>query len=212
MLIFIGLGLNDEKDITQRGIEAAKKSEEIFVELYTSPMPNINIQRLEDTIGKKIRVLSREDLEEKSKTLLELARRCVVAILTPGDPMVATTHLALRLQAEQMGIKTRVIHGPSIVSAAPSFAGLHVYRFGPPTTIPHPSPSYRPTSFYNTITQNQARGLHTLLLLDVNHEKKCYMTIPQAIEQLLEIDKEKILENRILVGIARVGSNKPELR
>ena len=35
MLYIIGIGLSDEKDITVKGLEAVKKSDEIFLETYT---------------------------------------------------------------------------------------------------------------------------------------------------------------------------------
>lgn len=36
MLYIIGIGLCDEKDITLRGLEAVKSSDEVFLEAYTS--------------------------------------------------------------------------------------------------------------------------------------------------------------------------------
>ena len=36
MLVLIGLGLYDEKDISIRGIEEAKSSAKVYAELYTN--------------------------------------------------------------------------------------------------------------------------------------------------------------------------------
>ena len=51
MLTLIGLGLYDEKDLTLRGIEQAKKADKAYIELYTSKWHG-NIKNLEKLIGK----------------------------------------------------------------------------------------------------------------------------------------------------------------
>ena len=50
MLYLIGLGIGDEKDISLRGIEACKKAEKVFLELYTCPL-KIDISYLENYIA-----------------------------------------------------------------------------------------------------------------------------------------------------------------
>ena len=51
-LVFIGLGLYDEKDISLRGLEELKEADAVFAEFYTSLMPGFSIQKLEEMIGK----------------------------------------------------------------------------------------------------------------------------------------------------------------
>ena len=51
VLYFIGIGLNDEKDITINGLEAVKKSKYVYLESYTS-----------------ILQVSKEDLEKVKET------------------------------------------------------------------------------------------------------------------------------------------------
>ena len=62
---FIGLGLYDEKDISLRGLEEAKKADVVFAEFYTSLMPGLSLQKLEELIGRRISVVSRQTLERK---------------------------------------------------------------------------------------------------------------------------------------------------
>src|SRR5437867_3947759 len=112
-LVFIGLGLFDEKDITVKGLEAAKVADFVFAEFYTSSLRGTTLETLRLMVGKPIRVLSRKDLEQGSE-VLEAARHGTVALLVPGDPMAATTHVELRLRANEEGIRTRIVHGPSI--------------------------------------------------------------------------------------------------
>jgi len=134
MLVLIGLGLFDEKDLSLRGIEEAKKANKVYIELYTTAWFG-DLEKLEEIIGKKIKVLKRKDLEENSGKILEEAKTQDIAIFVGGDPLVATTHSALILEARKRGIKTEVIHNSSIFSAIAE-TGLHIYKFGSCVTIP----------------------------------------------------------------------------
>src|SRR3990172_5506683 len=109
MLVFIGLGLFDEKDLTLRALEEARSCDVLYAEFYTSRMAGTSIERLEGVVGKKINVLSRPEVEE-GKIILEKAGSSKVGFLVPGDPLISTTHIALRLQAREKGIETRVVH------------------------------------------------------------------------------------------------------
>src|SRR5207244_11719588 len=93
-----------------------------------------------------------------------------VACLLPGDPMSATTHVDLRLRAEAAKIRTRIVHGVSILTAAAGALGLQAYMFGRTTTVPFPSPGFAPTSPLEAILENRRAGLHTLVLLDLRED------------------------------------------
>ena len=43
-LIFIGLGLNDEKGISLKGLEETKTADHVFLELYTSLLPDFSLK------------------------------------------------------------------------------------------------------------------------------------------------------------------------
>jgi diphthine synthase len=215
-IVFVGLGLHDEMGISLRGLEEVKTADNVFVELYTNLMPNFSKENLEKVSGKKLQIISREELEERSgKLMLETAETCKVVLLVPGDPLIATTHVALRIHAEKLGIKTRVVHGASILSAVIGLSGLHNYKFGKSVTIPLPSenPSETP---YEVIAQNKKLGLHTLCLLDVKVEENRYMEIHEGLESLLKIEEKRnekiVLMNTLVVGIARAGSNNPTVK
>lgn len=215
-LKFIGLGLYDEYGISVKGVEEARKSNYVYIELYTSLMPGLSVKNLEAMLGKPVRVLTRIDIEERpEESILNKAVDQDVALLVPGDPMNATTHIDLRLRAENMGIKTTVIHGASITSAIPGVTGLQSYKFGRTVTIPLPSDPI-PLSPYDHILENHSRGLHTLILLDMDVENNKFLLIPQAITQLLEMEKSRgeglIVEDRLLIGVARVGGPDMEVR
>jgi diphthine synthase len=131
-----------------------------------------------------------------------------VVFLVAGDPLIATTHVDLRLRAETQGIKTRIIHGVSIISAVIGISGLQNYKFGKSVTVPFDIgvPSF---TSYNVIMENKARNLHTLCFLDIRAEEMRFMTIKEALEILLKIEETKkrsiTSPNSLAIGIARVG-------
>jgi diphthine synthase len=214
-LIFVGLGLNDECGITVRGLEETKSAHTVFMETYTSLMPEFSPKGFEALCKKKIQFISRKDLEEDNgKIILEAARVGKVVFLVPGDPFIATTHITLRIDAQKRGIKTRVVHGVSIMSSIVSLSGLHNYKFGKTVTVPFRE-NFSETP-YNVVTQNKQFGLHTLCLLDLKATVNQYLSINQALEMLLEIEEKR--KNGIItfytaaVGIARAGSDNPTVK
>ena len=217
-LVFVGLGLHNEKGISVNGIEEIKTADAVYAELYTSPMPYLTVVNLEKMIKRKISVLSRKDLEDESeKTLIESTKRGKTVFLVPGDPLIATTHVALRIEAEKLGIKTRIVHGASILSAVIGLSGLHNYKCGKSVTIPF-TEEYGGISEtpYNVVAQNKSLGLHTLCLLDVKAEEKRSMTIREGLKMLLEVEerrKQRVATPETLtVGVARAGSKNPKVK
>jgi len=206
MLTLVGLGLYDFYDITLRGLKAIEEADFVFAEMYTSRLIGESIEDFERKTGKRITVLDRE-IVESGKELLDLARDNRVVLLVVGDPMAATTHLSLRLMAEEMGVETRVIHNASIITAAPGLMGLQHYKFGRIVSLPFPHENYFPTSAYDFIEKNQAMGLHTLVLLDINPRP---MTANEAMEILLKMEdvkKRGVIKDNTLIGvIARAGA------
>ncbi|MEN4005755.1 MAG: diphthine synthase [Methanobacteriaceae archaeon] len=215
MLYFIGLGLYDEKDISLKGIEALKKVDDVYAEFYTANLFGTTLSAIEEIISKEIRVLTREEVEEYN-ILLNAAMEKDVAFLVAGDPLIATTHTDMMIEAKKINIKTTVIHSSSILSAAPGLAGLQAYKFGKVTTIPFPEENYFPHSPYFTIKTNMELDAHTLVLLDIKTHENRYMTANEGLEYLLKVEedrKENILsENSLAVVIARAGSDKPVVR
>jgi diphthine synthase len=211
-LTFIGLGLYDDKDISLKGLDEIRNCDKIFAEFYTAKLTGADIKEVEKTIGKPIKILTRAETE-KGDVILGSAKESSVIFLTCGDPMTATTHVDLRLRAIKMGIKTKVIHGSSIVTAVPGLLGLQNYKFGRTTTLAYPEKDYFPTSPYNVIKENKEMGLHTLILLDIRADNNRYMTANEGMDLLLKME-EKHKENlfnkeSIVCVVARAGSSEP---
>jgi diphthine synthase len=120
----------------------------------------------------------------------------------------------LRVEAEKRGVKTRVVHGASIISAIIGLSGLHNYKFGKTVTIPF-CENWSETP-YSVIAQNKKLGLHTLCLLDLKADEKRFLSIKEGLVMLLEIEQKRkkriVTPNTLAVGVARVGSSSPTLK
>ena len=213
-MVFIGLGLHGNETISLEGLNEVREADRVYAELYTSLLPNLDLRELERSVGKPIRVVGREIVEQRPDEILEAARSGKVAFLVPGDPMVATTHVDLRLRAALMGIQTKIVHASSIVSAAAGISGLQIYKFGRSATVPFPdNPSKVP---YETLAENSERGLHTLLLLDLRAEEKRFMSANEAIEIMLELEsglgKGVFTPHTLVVVVARAGCSDSVVR
>lgn len=216
-LVFVGLGLHDEGGISVRGVEEARGADVVFAEFYTSLIPELSVEKLERLLDKRISVVSRQALEEQEgKLILQEAKQGKVVFLVPGDPLIATTHVDLRIRAEKQGIKTRVVHGASIVSAVIGLSGLQNYKYGRSVTVPFSEGEAVPETPYLTIVENRKRGLHTLCFLDIRTEGKRYMTIKEGLQLLLEVEKRKrlgaVAPESLVVGVARAGSRNPTVK
>jgi len=208
MLTFIGLGLQNG-GMSLAGLREAREADAVYAELYTSVIPNFDIKGLGQKIGRPIKVLTREEVELHPDEILESAKSGKVAFLVPGDPMVATTHVDLRLRAAKAGIQTKIVPAASIASVAAGLAGLQSYKFGRSATVSFPdNPSQAP---YEALAENKARGLHTLLLLDIRAEEDKAMTANKAIEIMLGLEgklkKQVFTPDTIAVVVARAGSD-----
>jgi diphthine synthase len=207
-LYIIGLGLWDERDISLKGLETAKKCDLIYLENYTSVMFGTTVEKLEKLFGRKIEVLGRKEVEQ-DKEFLKQAKTKEVALLVGGDPTVATTHIEIIQEAKKQKVKFKVIHASSILSAVGE-SGLFTYKFGRSCSVPFPQKGFEPKSFYDIIAENQKIGAHTLVFLDLKPEENKFMTINEGLKILLEIGKKRkkeIDEETIAIGFARIGSD-----
>ncbi len=206
-LYLIGLGLQDEKDISVRGLEIVQSCERIYVENYTSVL-SCTIPALEKFYGQKVIPATRELAEQGGEKIVEEARNKKVAFLIIGDPFSATTHLELLRMAHEKKVPVQVIHNASVLTAVGS-TGLQLYKFGRVASIPFAEDVPELDAPYDVLQQNLKSGLHTLFLLDLKPGHK-FMTIADAMSRLEEMENTKkkmlITPNLLTVGCARLGS------
>jgi len=215
MLSIIGIGLNDEKDITLKGLELVKQSDFVYLESYTSIL-QCDVSALEKLYGKKIILADRTLVEQKAEeTILKNAKTKNVSLLVIGDSLSATTHTDLLKRAKDLGIKINIIHNASILTAVAE-TGLQLYKFGKTTSMPFPEKNFQPETSYEVIRDNLLLGFHTLVLLDLRPQENRFMTVNDAIKILLNIEnkrKEKVLSDKTkLIGCARLGNEKHTIK
>ena len=133
MLYLIGLGLGDEKDLSVRALETAKDCE-CYAEFYTNKWFG-SVEGLSNLVGKPVKVLKRTDLENNLTWFLREIKAKDVVLFVPGDPLLATTHSTIVLEARRKKIPVQVVHNSSIFSAIGE-SGLHIYKFGRTATVP----------------------------------------------------------------------------
>jgi diphthine synthase len=186
LLIFVGLGL--DSSLSSQAIKALEECDEVFYEDYTSPpaVPNAEERISSQISGKPVRKVDR-DFVESGSGILKVAASGHAALLSPGDPMIATTHEELRTRASRQGIATKILHGASILSALPGELGLHSYNFGRCVTVT--SGPLQHTA-YNTVYANLLQGLHSALLLEWDSSRKFFLSPRTAIDSLLASEKD----------------------
>jgi diphthine synthase len=207
MLTFVGLGLYDERSVTVRGKEAIQTADSVFAEFYTSYLAGATIETIEETHGVDVDVRDRAGVEQNPEPILAAADRGDAVFLTGGDPMISTTHVDLRLRANDRDIETSVVHGTTAQTAASSLTGLQNYRFGKATTLPfersHGGDGV-PDSVLATIAENTQRDLQTLVYLDIDRENEAYMNADHAAGLLTDAGLD-----RIGVVVGQAGSDDP---
>ncbi len=147
-------------------IEAAARADVRRYEAYTALWPQAELDALEEKIGPIEKVMRPE--VEQPEVLFDMANASLVALLVVGDPLQATTHVDLQLQAAEAGIECHVIHGVSITTLVTGAVGLSNYKFGRQTTLTYPYGGWVATSPLEVIAVNRYQNLHTLALLDLD--------------------------------------------
>lgn len=229
MFTMVGLGLGDASDITLKGLEAVRSADIVFLEAYTSFLINSSAEKLSEAYGKPVLVADREMVE--SGAVLDGAGEKKVVLLVVGDVFGATTHSDLVVRCHEKGIESRVVHNASIINAV-GCCGLQLYRFGQVLSLCFWTDTWRPDSWYERLKNNRQAGIHTLLLLDIKvkeisdenlargrkiYEPSRYMTINQALEQVLEVERYKkegaVAEDgsTFAIGVARIGSTTQQI-
>ena len=111
-------------------------------------------------------------------------------MLIGGDPLMATTHKILFIEAKKRNVEVEIVHSNSVLTAAIGESGLDFYRFGAIATIPKWSAHYTPVSFYETLQKNMQNNLHSLLLLDYSQELAASLSIKDSIDILEKAEKQ----------------------
>ncbi|MEI7961413.1 MAG: diphthine synthase [archaeon] len=212
MLYLIGIGLKPSH-ITLEALDAIKDCTQIFLEEYTSIYSEGFTKDLNQILMRDVIGLGRKEVEEGFSSALLSSRRNNIALLVFGNPLTATTHLQLLLDAKENGVKVKIIPGISITNTIAE-TGLDEYKFGRTVTICYHSEGYEPESFFDQIKENQKIGLHTLCLLDIKRDgkQKRLMNCKEAIEVLEKISNKREQNNNFeYLGLFGMASEKQKI-
>ena len=199
MLNIIGIGLNDEKDVSVKGLELIQASDFIYLENYTSRL-QCSLEDLEKFYGKKVILVEREFVEN-GKEMIEKAKTQNVSLLIIGDVFSATTHISLYQDALDSKLEINIINNASVLNAV-GITGLSLYKFGKTTSI-----SFHESEVPTKVIKDNF-PLHTLCLLDLTPKENKFMEASTAIERLISqgLDPEK----KVIV-CSQLGSKNPSI-
>ncbi|MCS7094374.1 MAG: diphthine synthase [Thaumarchaeota archaeon] len=202
----IGLGLGSKGYVTEEAWRAMRGSSVVYLDAYTSFVEEELMDEMRREVGDRLVIADRSTLEDRARELIVRASTEDVAVAVPGDPLIATTHSALIVEACRFRVPWRVIHGVSILSAAISRSGLSPYKFGRTVTLPRGADGETLRGVWRVIAVNAALGLHTMVLLDTAGGG---LTAAEAAEMLLESGARSNLDEALrdpsVVYCARVG-------
>src|SRR5437870_558745 len=133
-LVFIGLGLDDERGITLRGLDEARAADMVFAEFYTSALQGASIEAVGKLIDRQIRRLSRKEVEDGQ---VLLALREDVSFLAPRDAIASFLRMASASGTSEFGPQTLAcalsqVDSPQVRAFAGPIADLAGRDLGPP--------------------------------------------------------------------------------
>ncbi|MBP1357949.1 MAG: diphthine synthase [Sulfolobus sp.] len=208
-LYLVGLGLS-RNHITNIAINSLKNADIIYFDAYTSYSCDIDSDYLSGLLNKKVFNAERSLLENESKKIVDVLNAGKsVAIAVIGDPMIATTHVSLILEARKAGHEVDIVPGVSVYCYFISKSMLPIYKFGKSSTIVKPVGDYIDPGFYYVLEENRARDLHTLFFLEPD------LTASYALQILLNLEEKfkhnVIKEDDLAVIGSRLGCDDEEV-
>jgi len=194
MFYLVGIGLKPEH-LTIEAINILKTCDQIFLESYTSQYSEGLLNELQNIVGKTFKKFGRIEVEEQMESALLSSKKNNIALMIFGNPLTATTHIQLLLDAKEKGIKTKIIPGISISNMI-AHSGLDEYKFGRTVTICYHENGFEPESFYDQIMNNKKIGLHTLCLLDIKKDSDGRLMIEKIQNKRLVYNYDTLKENK----------------
>jgi diphthine synthase len=194
----IGLGIKKE-NVNEEILNKIRESEIVFFEKYTSFFKDEEwlVNKIKE-LNKNIIIGDRETIEQKINNYLKKFNK--ISILVIGDPLTATTHTTLIIEAKKEGFEIEIINNVSIFNLI-TRTGLSIYKFGKTISLPFLIRDKRINleTPVKVIKENLSTNAHTLLLMDLDPINKDYLRMEEALEYLLNkrINKNLIICSRL---------------
>lgn len=195
VLVLAGGGVSPGS-MTRELLELASRADVVYVDVYTSPGAGWLAEELSGVAPGRVVRAARDLLESGAARVIQDARERLVLVVTPGDPLVATTHVSLLVEAARAGVEWRLLPGVSGVVAAKVASGLQYYRFGRTFTVPGPWRGVKAYSVVEYAYANICSGLHSTILLDLDDEGN-QLPPPEAARIMLELEREVAREHGV---------------
>ena len=206
MLWFVGLGISGTRSIPIEVVKIIQEADFVYLEAFTSPISKQHEDEIKNMVNGSFKIAKRW-LVEDGQEILKTSKSSTVVLLSYGDPYVATTHIELRTRAKLENIETNTIHSASAITSMTGEAGLQFYKVGRMVTIMNEKKST--ITPYTAIFKNLTQGLHSIILLEYNHDENYFLDPKDAISNLLDVEKEQkrnVLNNDTFAIIAsRIG-------
>ena len=206
MLWFVGLGISGTRSIPIEVVKIIQEADFVYLEAFTSPISKQHEDEIKNMVNGSFKIAKRW-LVEDGQEILKTSKSSTAVLLSYGDPYVATTHIELRTRAKLENIETNTIHSASAITSMVGEAGLQFYKVGRMVTIMNEKKST--ITPYTAIFKNLTQGLHSIILLEYNHDENYFLDPKDAISNLLDVEKEQkrnVLNNDTFAIIAsRIG-------
>ena len=220
MLWIIGVGINGYKGISIDALEILKKCDRVYIERFTSPLSDNDLEALNALVRKNsydynIIIPVQRWFIEDGRELIEQSQYKNIALLTYGDPLVATTFTELHVRAVKRSIKVKVIHAASGITSLIGESGLHIYKFGRTVTMMSGFESY--ISVYTTILDNLLGGNHTLILTEYanNNGKLFFLDPTYFFERMLQAEEDikngAFSQETFVIVASRIGTEQQRI-
>ena len=206
MLWFVGLGISGTRSIPIEVVKIIQEADFVYLEAFTSPISKQHEDEIKNIVNGSFKIAKRW-LVEDGQEILKASKCSTVVLLSYGDPYVATTHIELRTRAKLENIETNTIHSASAITSMIGEAGLQLYKVGRVVTIMNEKKSI--ITPYTTIFKNLTQGLHSVLLLEYNHDENYFLDPNNAISNLLDVEKEQkrnvVNKDTFAIVASRIG-------
>ncbi len=215
MLRFVGIGVSGHRGLSMHALHILSKCDTVYLERFTGFVSDQDIEGLNmlariHGLNINIRSAKRWFIED-GREILKQAQKTDVAILTYGDPFIATTLIELYVRAIKRSIKVDIIHGASGITSLIGEVGLHMYKFGKTVTIT--SEPLSRVSVYATTYQNLINSNHTLILTEYDNRLNGHFFLDPgwALQAMLrtenQLGRKVFLEDTFVVVVSRVGTS-----
>ena len=215
MLWLVGIGISGYRGLSLAALDILKQCDTVYVEQFTSALSNGDLRGLDSLLGFEVKPVRRWFVED-GRQILDESKTKQVAIVTYGDPLIATTHSELRARAAKNAIKTSVLHSASGITSTIGETGLHAYKFGRMVTMMSERPSA--ISVYNAIFENLLAGNHTIILTEFRYddnENPFFLDPVTVFKMLAEVEADQkyhvISEVTFVIVASRIGMESQQI-